>query len=827
MSDLGSLTDSSYEFVQNTDTESHDGGLSESTGSLSISRPEDVHSLDGSESQYRTESDDEADHSSRASSIRYADQTLQSPSTQLPTNMLEHGSSTEGSGVVVRSIAFQEGDGNDEVLPENIAAMHAIQEFDEKDSLALAQQLNVVPPPNRLVATIRQTMSPAYLSTKEPLRVLFVGRADAQRSIVLKVCNAIWASPKTGSDDQDHFSRYRDGVYNIVPISSFGPNPELDLLEASHYQIKVEHCTSAEHTILGPRSRKDEPLTSITIDQEKTYDSFMDGITPTVEPKWDLPHIAIFYCTDQDDEETREARHGLPSIFIADQPTFSDKSGVGARPWNLPWSEYIDEHSPHLCIESRDPKRLMYPRRFPIDYASFADIDARQMNRNLAYLTGLFDTDEIPLGKEVETETQDLESAVKSRTALESTKQTFANLVKHHGVRKLLSTLLLPILLSMMVPFLVAFLAGWLPSGIHSNSTTSLDGVCVPPPKHPQGFTTKPTSVATSTTTVVINVTSTKTVQVSQAKPSTSTLASALSFAGFLSDKPSAAATEPEVKKPANSTKKTICLVRVHSPTKFLVTVPRWNRAMWYPQGTIDINVHRSDEFIKTKISSLDDGFLDAHGILNVSVTMTRTPKINETFQLDFGKSVFSEAFDAGLHMLHDAAKKFSSSVDDASHYLDDTMKLRRKEAAAALENFSKDIRDGATGAAKRATDNVREHVARHLETAETVRKEADLVVLQAQITSRLWWLKMQGRMEEYKEYERNASRFLKVKRDELLKAGGKHKERGGRQQMGGRFYGWKRPSFLGDTGERLKCEEGKTGKEGRKNSLWKGRFGV
>jgi hypothetical protein len=69
----------------------------------------------------------------------------------------------------------------------------------------------------------------------------------------------------------------------------------------------------------------------------------------------------------------------------------------------------------------------------------------------------------------------------------------------------------------------------------------------------------------------------------------------------------------------------------------------------------------------------------------------------------------------------------------------------------------------------KRARDNVREQLALQLKSAETIRKEVDLSVLQAQIASRLWWLKMQGRLEDYAEYERNASRLLKIKHDELV----------------------------------------------------------
>jgi hypothetical protein len=766
MSDTSSLADSSYEVIQATDNESQDGGLTESTCSLSAPRPDDVHSLDGSQDHYNTDSEEESDHSSHASSIRYANQTLQNPSTQLPASSLEYGSSTEGSGVVVRSIDFQEMDDNDTVLRDQIWAKHTIQEFSEDESAVIAQNLDLPNAPKRLVATIRQTMSHSYLATQEPLRVLYVGRADAQRSIVLKICSAIWVSPKDGSPDQDYFSRHREGVYNIVPISSFGPAPELDLMEASHYQIKVEHCTFAEAAVEG-----DDVVYSITIDQERTYrSSLSQSDDPVVQPKWDLPHIAVFYLSELDDAEAEQTRnracdfmerHGVPCMFIADRQSLTHPR----------WEDYVDQHAVHLCLESRDPERPVEPRRFPIDYASFADIDARQMNRHLAFLTGLWEVEDTAFEQAmVQTKPLSLLESVLDRTRRACAFYT----ERQHPDRS--GSSLLRKLAVMLLPLVLLALIRWLhPESSHPFYSSSSTGVCVSRPTYPEGFTTsKSSSVATSTKTVVINVTSTKTVEVGQAKPSTSTLASALSFAGFLSDKPSAVPADTEPKKPIDSSKKTVCSVRVYSPTEFLVEVPTRNKVVWLAQGAIDIAVRRNEDAIKTKISSVDEGVLveldrkDAHGVLNVSVVTSRRPKINETFQVDFGKSAVVEALDAGLHMLQDALKKVP--WDEARQVFEDSRRVPR-DVVSAFERVSEAVRERTTGTVQRAKDNVREHLARRLKSAEAIRKEADLSVLQAQVASRLWWLKMQGKMEEYAEYERNASRFLKMKHDELVKA--------------------------------------------------------
>ncbi|KXX75986.1 hypothetical protein MMYC01_207486 [Madurella mycetomatis] len=822
-SDSGSLADSAYEIINGTDSESQDGRLTESTGSLSVPQPDDVHSLDGSETRYDSDSDEESDHSSHASSIRYADQALRNPSTQLPTSSLEYGFNTEGSGVVVRSIEFEEGGGDEPVLLEKISVKHAIREFSDEESAAVARNLDLPDAPKRLVATIRQTMSQTYLSTREPLRLLYVGRPDAQRSIVLKICSAIWASPKIGTKDQDYFSRHREGVYNIVPISSFGPAPELDLMQASHYQIKVEHCTSAEEVIYEGSSFPGDTVYSITIEYDRAYTSLFSPSGSVVQPRWDLPHIAIFYCAEKEDteaERTRNAawafmsRHGVPSIFITEQQDF------GKKPTGR-WADCIDEHTVHLCLESRDPERPMAAQRFPIDYASFAEIDARQMNRNLAYLTGLSEPGE-PVAEMEAPPTKETQG-LGLLEIFSRVKQAWVTFVEPHVPKRwLVLAFALPILMSLAISFFTTAVPESSRPGGVPQTLSQPHSICASPlSPSTAGLTTTSQipPVATSTTTVVINVTSTKTVQVSQAKPSTSTLASALPFAGLLSDRPSAAAVNSEFKRPVCPPKKTTCSVHIYSPTELLVAIPSRNKAVWLAHGAINIDVYRGDELLKTKISSTDEGVLvefplrDAYGVLNVSVVTTRRPKINETFEVDFGKTAVTEVFEAGLHMLEDAIKRVSASVDEASHLIED-------KYVPAFEQALEAVRSHTVDKVNRATNSARTHIVRHLESAEKLRKGLDLSILKAQITSRLWWLRMQGKMDEYAEYQRRASQFLKTRHDELVRGQKPQEKKGSRFLFGMRHgSGWSCKWGCGKTSEGTK--DGNRQDSGRDNR-WK-----
>ncbi|KAK0646641.1 hypothetical protein B0T16DRAFT_413932 [Cercophora newfieldiana] len=790
MSESTSLADSAFEIINGTDTESQDGHMSESTGSLEVSRPDDIHSLDGSENHYDsdsdTDTDEESDHSSNASSIRYTDEALRNPSSQNPPNAIPCGSPfSETSAVMLSSIALREECDDESPHTDNISAKRVMEEYTEEASAEIAEQLSLPTNPRLMAATVRQTMSRASLSVKNPLRVLYTGRPGAQREVIIKISGAIWASPKNESADENPSLRHNDGVYNIIPISSFGPTPELDLMEASQCQIKVEHCKSAfDYSTGGENSSS--PMYTITIrngnDREKTYGTIITPEGPVTQPQWALPHIAVFYCADDEDHNDKDTRdaawkfmkaHKIPCLFITE-------SSVLEKPVTTQWADYIEEDVVHLCLESRDPEREVPLQRFPVDLHTFLSIDPQQMNRNLACLTGMSDVEEKSHAAAAEIPTEvswavDLKKAWDQRPSQDQIIQTIEK-------NKWLLAIIVPVLMTLLAPLLSAFIIGW-PAGRgistaqqpHISEVHGLSSaVCT------KASTTSPTSIAATTTTVVINVTSTKTVQLSRALPSTSSLASVLPFAGFLSDRPSNTPVEPE-------TKKTVCSVRVHSPNELLVTLPQGSKAGWLAKGAIDIDVYRGDEHLKSKLSSVDEGIIveinqkDAYGVLNVSVVTTRRPKINETFEVDFGTTLMGEALEAGLHIFQGVSKAVFSRVDEAAHVIEKAqlsgMAKIRDEAASVWEQAlgtSKKYEETLSRVKDSFDSNyqrVKEAVSRQIEPTKRLQAEVDLSLLGAQVRAKLWWLKVQGKEEEWAEYQRNAAQLLKAKYTEILEA--------------------------------------------------------
>ncbi|KAL2124801.1 hypothetical protein VTJ04DRAFT_1166 [Mycothermus thermophilus] len=770
MSDINSLADSAYEIIHGPDSESQDDRLTESTCSLSASRPDDVQSLDGSVDQLASmgsdeEEDQDADtaNSPHASSIRYADQTLESPSTQLPpaSDKEPLGPAPEWSDVgVAHPIEFDVAD----VIDNGITAQYILEEYSAEKATKLSRTLKLKDTSDHLGIVVRQSLANRPLSIQEPLRIFYAGRPEAQWRIIHKICRAIWASSssKDAPGVQEGFGASLGKVYNIVPISSFGPSPELDLMEASPFQIVVESCISAEEFTPKEGSPEGKAVYSITTDHCKEYRSSESLDGPVIEPQWNLPHIAIIYSSQQDDDQDRRTarisgavmkRHDVPSIFIADYVEPLEYGHLG---------EYIDTDTPHLSLESLDPERQMTPIRFPIDFDSFSKIDDRHLNRNLSFLTGLTE-----------------ENNVERFGTTDKTKAKAQN----ENLMLILQNALMLMPAAMILTasiFLLAWVNSWKPL-VHPVSPTSSTGVCSPPPAYPTGFPTiKASSVVTTTRTVVVNYTSTKTIQISQSKPTTSALASALSLAGLLSDGTSTVVpTVAEVKKPVNESKKTLCSVQVYGPRELLVAIPSRNKVVWLANGAIEIEVRRSDDTIKTKISSVDEGIIvelrpkDAYGKLNVSVITSRRPKINETFQVDMGKTVVSDAIEAGRRILQDALSKAPSR--------EDLRRFVQEEVTATFHQAKEAVRHSQAGErVKRAAGTMREHLSRQIRAAETVGMQVgmqvDLSVLQAQIASRLWWLKMQGKMDEYAAYERNATRLLRLKYDELAHARGEER---------------------------------------------------
>ncbi|ROW12600.1 hypothetical protein VMCG_00138 [Cytospora schulzeri] len=698
----------------------------------------------------------------------------------------------------VGSIEFSEPEDAD-VHIDKISVKHTIKEFSEKEAAILFQNLNLDDVPKRLCATIRQTMSQRCLSTHEAFRVLYVGDEDSIGEIILKISRAITCSSSLDYNENKTLRKNTEGVYNIVPVTFGAVNDrDVELMEATGFQIKVDTCVDAEKIPIEGGFFRGDIVYSLTVDGGnggKKYKSVPAGGPEgaNVQPAWSLPHMAVVYCSEDDNEEMRRIqqitwefcrRHAIPCLYISDHPAFESPAAAG-------WRNYTNEHAVHLSLESREPKLRdsdWSEQRFPIDLNSFLNIDNRQMNQNLAYLTGLQDSPSVADEKLEDTiflsgNAKDLPNKETKgwKAYIDRTLEPYLQLMEDYPYASVLCSFALVLLVGVSAWFtnVVTPISVPVPAG---NSVAEVHSAMPP--------------MITSTATVTVSQTSTRTVRLATVETP--------AFGGLLSDIAHTVSSD-------TSQKNSVCTVEMYSGNEILIKLPSGTKTSWLARGAIDVDVFRGSDPVKSKLSSTDEGILieinqkDAYGVLNVSVVTTRKPKINETFAVDFGTSFFSGAFEATKDTFEDMYEKLADTAHDAAKAIEDNYasafawteeKLingatswweSAKDASKAAHDYSSQKAGETLGRVKyslRPEDmtsyikNVQQIVAdrhadiveRHGHIVEDLRDDADLAILKAQITSKLWWLKLRGKTEDHDEYERRALAFMK-KRHETLEA--------------------------------------------------------
>lgn len=742
--DSSVLADSAFEII-NTDGESLDEHGTESVCSLDSPRSDDVRSFRGrslEDEPADSDSGEDSESSKRVSSIQYADEVLDTPS---PRRSLDIGSSygtlSQQDSNPSSTIEFEEIGSSSGA----ISVRHTIRDFGVEGTAAIAKTLGMSAPPKRLIATIRQTMSPYYMPARVPLRILYIGSDAAKRDIIYKVSSALMASASK-SDSAASLGQGSETIYNIVPISAFGSAtvPEVELMETSTFQIKVENCTSAVKDCHGSSQDPQNHVYSLSIDNERTYKSFVKPDGPVVIPSWEMPHLAIFYCTGTDDAstiETREAalgvmvRHHVPCLFISHEADLE-------KPLPGRWRGHLDPHTLHISIESGSPEHQIVPERVPVDLTSFLNIDARQMNRNLALITGLYQKSnvhkaDVPHGK-----------GSKPQNVWCQDK-----LLGDGSRQNIIYRSVLSVLLILAGCVIGNYLSQAVERGeVMSGSLSSVT----------------PTSVMTSTVTV--ERTSTKTIEVPKIGES-----SAFWAPGLLWNDGYSSVTAKDL------------------DTDIVIELPT-EQPHWLTSGRVRATVRRGSDAVASRVSRPDPRVIsvriskdEAYGILIVDVENSNNPGYRHAVEVDFREHRGSVMLDEGVAYIHKLISAFVTAFNDtvamSEHEclvnMDKVSGIFLDEAAVASSHFQHQfnlMRETAERYASHVTDMINRHVVlpgpheyrrvlERIHPSSKIYDTAEVALRQAQISSKLWWLKLTGKDGEYEEYERHASKFMADKK--------------------------------------------------------------
>jgi acetolactate synthase small subunit len=527
----------------------------------------------------------------------------------------------------------------------------------------------------------------------------------------------------------------------------------------------------------------------LTLEDNFSYHSVPEGQGFIVEPPWEIPHVALFYCSDNDDLEARRtmttarkfmSRHGVPSIVISHKQLF-DRGQCMA----------LDQHSIHMCLESRDPngRGNVIHRRLPIDLASFLNIDARQMNRNLAYLTGLHEPLENSTPSVVPTTT---EKTLVNPQDLEKTSYSISdsvNFIRNRNGAEWRA--LLPVGMLLLSVF-AAVLTG-IPSYRFSNapaiSINSKVMSAVPISTATSVLSSLAPSITSTSTSIAVK-TSTKTITITHAQSSgTNSLAVMPSM--------ELGKANPASQNKAQN-KSQVCSAEILGDREILIRIPSTTKLSWLTKEALSVNITRGNVTVDTERAySSDEGIVlllaknQAYGVLNISIVTTKKPRVNETFQVDFGtlagqtwqslvnklSSIFAEEANiiTDPQTYEQMRNMMDKMVEDAraqSHstfiQMEEARKIAMQHATstgARLTQFAQSI---SLEAAKRSAiiskelgiqlSEAESKISKKLQSLEHLREPLDTGLMRAQVQSKLLWLKLQGKSAEYEEYEKRAA---------------------------------------------------------------------
>ena len=461
---------------------------------------------------------------------------------------------------------------------------------------------------SQIIGTVRQRMSDQSLHLQGPFKVFYVGPTEMKAPIVEKIASALAAYHSSSIGDSLDSSRV-----TVVPISAFADSssPDVVLIDTMGLDMKIEECTSAS-VVKGEELEK---AIQLKLSGQKAVKSSWNSAdnSYTISRDYTLPDLAIIYLPEHESVSAKQTRlqarsfmlrHAIPVMVVS----FDSE-------WRKPIPAMtLDLNCPHLCLESFDEetgeRRIL--KRLPIDFTTFINIDAGQMNRNLACLTS----------KSYSKEGDTLHDAIKVTSS--PSPQILGRKRDWLASRYISWNAVLLVLISCVT--LLNFVVN---KGYLSTSSSVLDNTRPQTYHFPILSPSTSAGVPTTSTSQVLSALQTpsrdnvhKKMEAQQEK--NTALASLLFDSQFAPNK------SDEFH------------VHVIGDSHIVLQPPTWFRQLRKPPALF-FKVRRQQKKLDYEFSTLFDGVYalklpaeDAHGNLDVSVWTTRKPKINETFQVQF-----------------------------------------------------------------------------------------------------------------------------------------------------------------------------------------------
>ena len=504
-------------------------------------------------------------------------------------------------------------------------------------------------PKGRIHVTVRQTMTSQSIEDK-PYKVLIAGDSSMKEPVIKKIAAALAAnlgSSTPASDDP------RPAKFNIVPVSAFGDSghPEVVLIDSSGLELSVDDCIAAGYS----RCQGAKDTLSLRMADGSHVQSWWISSKYVLSTHWKLPDLAIFCAPDDESDLSKQTRglarsfmnrHGVPSIVIQKQATWDKHTDKAA----LTTLDYL---TPHLCLESQQPNGYspLSRKRYPVDLATFLNIDAGQLNRNLACLATSKRLSE-----------PRAESLTKPKILgdvfwYSDAPKAFRKMSTYVSQERVASILpLLALVLLSATPLMLWGLFGYAATSTKSG-LTPVDTFTTPRTSSSVVIATTQPSLSSTFTPVASSASST-----SSQVPSPKSSSSNTDIAALLLDAYDLGHLGPD--KPDEF------MVQVLGDCHIVVNTPRWFRRT-KKAPTLLFGVSRQNKTIEHILSTIGEGVYalqvphkEAYGMLNIGMTIQSRTVEQKNFEVDFGSSWLQvAAWKRATRAVSDAIQKDLSIV--------------------------------------------------------------------------------------------------------------------------------------------------------------------
>lgn len=464
--------------------------------------------------------------------------------------------------------------------------------------------------------SLGQTMVREPMKLPKPYTVLYVGEMSPKDSIMEKIGSAIAASEKVFDPSSENAP---PSDFSIHPVSSFanGTCSNALLVPSTGFTLSTQECRYARVVSDGKASGELHLRSSGTT----LVVPVLDVGQWTPPNNWKLPDLTIFCISKDDDRPAQEARRfvrflmnrlSVPCILIT----------LTAPPENMQELFDIDLHTPHFSLNCSTPGLASrYVRKQPIDLTTFLELDASQMNRNLACLARTRHKPSLQGGTSWEIGNMRRNMGILVSSMRAKYMRTFPRVFTRPNPATMISTMII----------LCTLGAYWQLSWLFRAPSSSPDIAILAASTAGRSIATAYPTLTTST----ISKSSATQLPFSIQAPVHKSVAIVHSDADLAS-----LLLDPKYSVRNNSEN---FQVHVIGDSHILIRPPQWLvRSRKSPK--LLFNVTRGSTLLKHSVSTPFDGVIalklkrkDAHSIVNVALWTNSKPRLNETFQVNFG----------------------------------------------------------------------------------------------------------------------------------------------------------------------------------------------